>query len=352
MKCKFCDGEIPEHVVKCQYCGEWLDPNHFISLLNTTDGFKAIQKILTANITEVIQGKLVSILTIAVPIILFLLGGSGILLIKAAVSDSIITMKKAEYVVENAESAIKQALNVQKTLNNLEKSKIHFKAELVILQENVQQFRQQTATITTGNIQTVEQIETQMSNLQKRFGAMNTRLMQIEKIQGNTQVSHINMPSISAEQQKQVEDSKKSLKRKAEHVKYLIQIEQYPYLNSLPTHKIVSALSLSDFETLINNEKRDFDKAVKYTSIVIGKAIPNHILHEFFAVLYPFRNEFTYIRLNEDHAENNKIFIAASSQLSQERGDTRLDHKLWTALNTVNTDVLQLIQVLEGSQAN
>ena len=352
MKCKFCDGEIPEHVVKCQHCGEWLDPNHFISLLNTTEGFKSIQKILIANITEAVQGKLVSILTIAVPIILFLLGGSGILLIKAAVSDSIITMKKAEYVVENAKPAIEEASKLQSTLDTLEKSKIKFQAELTILQENVQQFRQKTADITTGNIHTVERLEKQMKDLQQRFVEINARLMQIATSQGKSQVDTISLPNISAEQQKQVDESKKSLKRKAEYVKYLIQINKFSHLNPLSTRKIETSLALADFETIVNSEKISFDKTEKYTSLMIGKDIPNDILNDFFTVLYPLRNEFTYIRFNEDNAENNKIFIGVNNKLSQERKDTRLNHKIWTELITKNSDIQKIIQALEKKPIN
>ena len=349
MKCKFCDGEIPEHVVKCKHCGEWLDPNHFISLLNTTGGFKSIQKILTANISETINAKLINILTITVPVILFLLGGSGILLIKAAVSDSIITMKKAEYVVDNADSAIKKALNVEKTLNHLESSKAKFTAELDSLQENVQQFREQTATIAEGNIQTVEFIETKMQNLQTRFSDMNTRLVQIEKKLGQTQ-STVVIPVTPMAQQAQVDSSKKSLKRKVEYVKYLIQISKYPNVDTLSTAKIVNALSFADFKTIIHTAQISADKGVEHTAIIIGSKVPNHILSDLFRVLYQFRQQFSYIRLSEDSTQDSKIFIGGSPKLSRERGDEKLDSKIWTELKSPNVDVLQLIQSLEGDK--
>ena len=352
MKCKFCDGEIPEHVVKCQHCGEWLDPNHFISLLNTTAGFKSIQKVLTADISESIHAKLVTILTITVPIILFLLGGSGILLIKAAVSDSIITMKKAEYVVDNAEGAIKKALNVEKTLDHLETSKIQFKVELTTLQGNVKKFREQTATIAAGNLQTSELIETQMATLQAHFIELNTRLVQIEKTLGKTPSPVVSMPRISVSQQQQFDHSKESLKRKVEYVKYLIQIGKYSNFSPSSTHEIVAALSSVDFTTIIHDEKIMPKKGVNYSTIIIGQKIPNHILTNFFAVLSQFKTEFSYIRLNEDKTQNNEIFIAASSTLSQQRGDTRLNNKIWTALKSPNSDVLGLIKRLEGNNKN
>jgi hypothetical protein len=111
----------------------------------------------------------------------------------------------------------------------------------------------------------------------------------------------------------------------------------------------VTSLSNADFNTIIYDEKINSKKGQKYTSIIIGKNIPNTILNDFFTALYQFKDEFTYIRLNEDDTKSSNIFIGASSKRSQERKDTLLNAKIWTSLKSPNSNIIQLIQRLEGT---
>jgi len=347
MKCKFCEGEISENVVKCKHCAEWLDPNHFISLINSTGGFQTIQQALTANISDAVGNKLKTILTITVPIVLFFLGGTGVLLIKAAVSDSLITMKKAEFVVNNAESAIKKALSVKQTMLELEKSKKELESELIMLDKTVLLFNQQASIIGKETLANLDSIENQTNELKKTIVQINDRLVKVEKKTGQSlHTTKINLDVSKATKEKE-DLAKLKLKRRIDFVKYLIQVGKDESLN-LPTGKIVPALLRADFTAIPHDFQNPPEIDEKYTSIVIGREIPNNVLISFFKILYVFKDNFTYIRLNASNSQNQKIFIGSKSEKSSERNDIKLNDVIWEKLQKNETNVIELILSLEG----
>lgn len=349
MDCIYCYGEINENAIKCKHCGEWLDPNHFISIINATDGFQNIQNSLVAHVSETINSKLKTTITIVIPIVLLLLGGVGASLVNSAINDAKLTMTKAEYIVDNADTAVKKILNANESFDQLEKDKKRIQSELLKLNDESRILRDQTSdeiSLVRNRLSEIASESTESINL--KLNNLRNRILLSEQ-QSQTPFTKqfiVNKENIIDDDAKLIEEE---LNKKIEYVKYKIFVGSYKGKKD-SSNEILKTLISNNFTALIHEFRNKPKPDEKFTSIVVQKNLPENFIRDLLTFLSEYKGYYEYIRFTEDTSQDLSIFIFANSKKQIETKSILLDDKFWNRIKNKQIDIKSLID--EYSQAN
>lgn len=341
IKCKYCEADIPKTAIKCMHCGEWQDPEHLVSIIASSPSYNTIQNSVLSHVKDEVGSRLKTVITIVTPIVLFLLGGAGVFLVKGAISDSLLTMKQAEYVVNSARSSIDEIEKAEALLNSLKKSKEMLEKDIKSTIANIESLRNQSSNIAKESLKKVKEANGQILNITNAIRDIDDRLSKVEKNGHKSKAV-----SVAVNEQKKIEsETDESLLDRIELVKYTIRVGSHPGIG-LPTEKIVSTLLKDNFTAIIHEFRDEPKENQSFNTIVIGREIPNAIIASFIRSIKAFKSSFSYIRLNYADNQNRNVFIGSNSDISKSKNIRKLTDEDWNKLSDKNTDIVKYIDDL------